>query len=241
MPIPPMSSPEWQFWGVIIGAVSILVTLALAARQRSRNQVAYYLLDEARVHNPPVAVRRMLEVLRDEPEHPIAHFVVVRFKNTGNKPIRRDDFDGDIDVLFPAAKKIHAAYISETKPSFRVDVKLNDSIVSIAPFTFNSGWQFDLTCLVSEDRESIYVAGTIVGVYQIERRDFAAQQNFTLLGGLCWVLAYAFWVIASLFPVPSEVGSLLGVLALVFMVLGPLLILTNPGRLFPNQSKRDWP
>jgi len=102
---------------------------------------------------------------------PQGHFISIKFTNTGNVPIKRDDYDAPISLGFGEKAKVLAWRWVEKKPE-TIDLgtlKFDETgKTTIDPTLLNSKDSFVIEMLVSGFDSQVRIGGRIVGVKEIK-------------------------------------------------------------------------
>lgn len=195
-----LRDPIWQFIGVII---AILFPLLLYVVQRNRKEVAYEIVSNTPILSLRTEVKGKVQVLLDNKPVNEARLVILRIWNSGNQPIRTEDYDqkNPIKFNFGSGTEVLDADILETIPSdlkSRSILRLNSESIEIEPLLLNRKDSIKIKLLISRFNGDISIDGRIVGVKQISiftNKSSALFALFTIVYCLLFVPAFLLAVI----------------------------------------------
>lgn len=97
-----------------------------------------------------------------------AHFITVRITNTGNVPIKKEDFDEPITLYFGEKAKVLAWRGGGQNPEIQIKLKIEPQRVIVEPILLNDKDSFLIETFVSDFIGKVRVLGRIVGVKEIK-------------------------------------------------------------------------
>jgi hypothetical protein len=179
-----LRDPIWQFAGVILGLISIVVSIILYYFARARKNLSYEILAATSLLKVSETARGIgkLEVTLDDKNINGLYNYLIRFSNRGNLPIEMKDFSVSLTIAFKEPGKIIDCQIIDARNK---DLKgvLNKSVEFIRPN--NDGEKFGAVLkpvlinpkdwftvqIVAEHQtlSEILIIGRISGVEEITR------------------------------------------------------------------------
>lgn len=178
--------PIMQFWAliatVVIGAVTIVLMVAIYFLQKNRKELSYEVLSSTPLVTVAQQYGSRIQVLWDGEPIPDVSLVVLWLGSTGNKEICAEEFDGNIDVTFPGAERVLSADVNETTPANLHSIPITDGkLVSIPPLLLNSGDSMTLSFFVAGYEGQTNVAGRAAGMPKIKLKTSVQQQAIRTL------------------------------------------------------------
>jgi len=164
--------PQWQFWGVVVGLLSIAVAFIVWWLSREHKELSYTVLSEAAIVNPADDVGGRLQVLFDGEDVKNLTAVVLSLTNTGNTPILRTDFDEPLTIRFADGAKILDATGIGSPDTLVAKVDHTVDVATLQPLLLNSNDTISLAFLVDNHvRGKVRIGGRIVGISQTKHVD----------------------------------------------------------------------
>jgi hypothetical protein len=170
---------EWKFdfstidWKVILAALGFivaLITLVYFQWWRNRKRFSYEVLSNNILISHEHEVREKLEirfageVVRD------VRLIVIKLINDGVQPIKPDDFQKPIRIVFPKANVLSVEKEQCNPDNLDIDIDHDNESVSIPPTLFNGNDSIQFKVLVSQ-YDSMKIDGRLVGISNIGERN----------------------------------------------------------------------
>src|SRR2546421_9972889 len=136
-------SPIWA----IIAAIAAVIIIPITIRLRERKVLAYEVIANTTILSVQEGkyVKGRVQVLLDNKPVRNVQIVVLRIWNSGNAPIKREDFDNHnpIEVDLGKEAEVLEAEVLETIPNnieaeVKASLKIDSGSVKITPILFNS-------------------------------------------------------------------------------------------------------
>ncbi len=168
---------EWKFdfqtidWKVVIALAAIIVTIVLAFYfqwWRNRRRFSYEVLSDNLLISDESEIRDKLEIKFAGQPVKNVRLIVIRFINDGSQPIKKDDFQGRIKVLFPKAKILSAERVKSSPENLGVELTHDNEAVRLSPVLYNRRDFFQFKVLLSR-YEEMRIDVRIVGVSNITK------------------------------------------------------------------------
>ncbi|MBK7894687.1 MAG: hypothetical protein IPJ90_07325 [Anaerolineaceae bacterium] len=145
-----MRDPIWQFAGAIVAIVAIAFAFAqeyFFSEQYSLQLVV--LATTALVEIEESAAEDIEIYYKGSPANDIV-LMQIKLENTGNQPIRPEDYSSPIKIIYPVDAQVVEARILETEPD-NINVKLDQekNEIQLSPELLNAGDRIILRVLVS--------------------------------------------------------------------------------------------
>jgi phosphate transport system substrate-binding protein len=181
------NDPEWDFWfggiSVIIGIVGIILAIVFYARGKQTKRFAYEVVTDAGLVNPYKDMGDNIKIMLDGQELDDARLLVIKISNTGNTPIKRDDYDQPIRFRFPLHDILKCS-IQDTslvppgKEKEVLHLNNQENFVELRPPVLNAGDEFNIKIFTRGiGREVTGWAGERATSNQRDRRGIVTQSK----------------------------------------------------------------
>lgn len=196
--------------------------LCFFLKQRRKKALSYEILSQTPLLSVKEEVKGKVEILFDKKPVQQVHLVEIRLVNSGNVPIKAEEFERPINLSFGEEAQIFTAEVAETTPkSLRAKVVIEKKIVVLQPTLLNEGDSIKLKMLVAKFAK-VNLDGRIVGVKEIsefieKKTRYMALTIMGLilnLGGLLVVLSTP----TSAPPTQKIIGYAMGIVGFALAV-----------------------
>ncbi len=170
---------EWKFdfstidWKVILAAlgfIATLITLIYFQWWRNRRRFSYEVLSNNILISHEHEVRDKLEIRFAGEVVKDVRLIVIKLINDGVQPIKPDDFQKPMRIVFPKAKVLSVEKEQCNPENLDVDIAHDDESISIPPTLFNGNDSIQFKVLVS-CYDSMKIDGRLVGISKIGERN----------------------------------------------------------------------
>jgi len=217
-----LKDPIWQFIGVVVTVITILVTLGLYIKQRRIKNLSYQIRSITPLLSLSEEVKGILQILYKGKLVDQVHLIRLRLLNSGNTPIQSSDFEKPVSIDFGNKAKILSASILKTDPeNLTPSLKIKKNSVVLSPLLMNKGDTINIKILVSRFEEVIQLDGRIVGVKNIKEVEEEKTYHTLLLLLSLIVITYGFFQFFLIFL--SGVYSDQFLFGTIFIVVGYLM------------------
>jgi phosphate transport system substrate-binding protein len=184
-----ISNPSWQFWGVVVTILGIVIAIGLDQRGVRRKHLTYRVLSDAPIPPTPSDPREQVPVgptsdseddLKKEPEQSAALMektsqvpddnsdssVVLKVWNSGTKALEEQDYNVPVHFTFPGRKIVNGEIfesepsILKTHPNARLTLQQNS--VVLPRLALNPKNSFQLTVLLVGNGTEVHADGIII-------------------------------------------------------------------------------
>lgn len=214
-----LRDPVWQFIGVVITLVALLLTILLYKRQVRRKGILWDVVENVSLSSFNVSESVKSTLVYKTLRLDDVNLMYVNVWNSGNIEILPNDFNEPIKFDFGKKAKVLEVVLLGAKPK-NIEEKISLSIeansVKLMPLLLNSGDLIKLKVLITKfsgDMSDVKVEARIAGIKQIYR----ATENEPYLT----VVGSSFFKMLL-----SIIGGLAGG-ALIFLLLGLFLYLVG--------------
>lgn len=161
----------WQFVGVVIAILALLITVWIYWLQKNRKRFSYEILASSELLTTSEEIHGRIEVLFDKRPVQNVRLIILRFTNDGNIPILDTDFYEPLQISFGGETKILSAEIVGCSPqSFNPKGSIHEDghSFSVLPTLINSQDSFTIKFLLAQHaRGSLKIYSRIVGISSI--------------------------------------------------------------------------
>jgi hypothetical protein len=163
-----LRDPLWQFIGVVIALVAILISIILFIKSRNKKVLSYGIISTTPLLSVGREIKKDVQILyKDKPIQQV-HLILLKLINSGNVPVTANDFERPFSIVFSKDAKVIAAEIVKTQPeSLRASILFEDQKVVLEPILINEGDSITFKMLVSKLKGGLKVDGRVVGVKEI--------------------------------------------------------------------------
>jgi len=163
-----MRDPLWQFVGIILAIIAIIVTIILFLVQRKKKALEYEIISQTPILSTAEEIAGQLQILfGGEPVQGVYLFVI-KLLNAGNVPIVSSDYERQVRLNFGEDARVLTAEVSDVEPTgLEIEITIQDSFILLNPVLLNSGDVIVVKALVSNYKDQFTVDGRIVGVKSI--------------------------------------------------------------------------
>jgi hypothetical protein len=198
--------------GLAIGLLALLGLvwqIRLQVRFQERKTLDYTILANPRLPQIDASLKERVQILLDGIPVTSVHGVVLELRNTGNTPIRAEDFEErQIEVVFGETARVVTKQIQTNREKMAwVAVDLPNGF-SLVPMLLNPGDALTITALISE-YERAKVEGRLVGVSEIRDVTGVEEKKAIRLGAN---IAVVFTMIGFALPISSVILAATGLL-----------------------------
>ena len=189
----------WQFVGAIITLVTLIVTVAIYFAQRWRKLLTYEVIASTPLLQSNDLSGEIEVNFRGESVDQI-YLTVLEVRNSGNVPIVRNDFDGDLTFTLNNENKILSADVIENKPeSVSIQLIQSEDSVSIEPARLNGKDMFTIRFVSTRQIEELSTFCRIAGVSNILEASHSSIshkiRSFILIVSAFWtVLIFVIYI-----------------------------------------------
>ncbi len=164
-----LRDPIWQFLGVIVAIVGLMLTILLFKLQRDRKKISYTVISSKPMVSVSDEVKDRVQILFDDGPVNDVSLVVLKFCNSGSMPILSTEYDRPITLSFGKGSKVLDVEILSMIPSnIKTSVKIDSEKIVVEPLLLNSKDSFVLKILLNNFNNEVDVDARIVGVKQIQ-------------------------------------------------------------------------
>lgn len=165
-----LKDPIWQFVGVVVGVIAIIVTLFVYFDERPYKKLKVEILSNNPLISINTDIAKEIQILyKDSPVQSLS-LILLRFENTGTEPIRENDFSEPIQILLSQNAEIGEVSIQETRPN---GIQLTPTIIAnnqirLAKVLLNPGDQVVIKILAINNDGTLNINARIAGISVIE-------------------------------------------------------------------------
>lgn len=197
---------------VVIAIVGIFVAVFIYWKERKHKSLGYEVISISPLSslNRDVlsSIQEVgLKVMFNDQVIPQAHFITVEFTNTGNVPIRKEDYDTPISLTFGEKTKILLANWRSEPKAIPLTGKIVSDKIEINPTLLNSKDSFTVYAFVSGFDVRFKAEGRIMGVKEIKnmREGLPMSREEELINDALFfsLITFAFAIVTSAYLVAA--------------------------------------
>lgn len=174
-----LRDPVWQFGGVLLALVAIVISIIIYFLQRQKKALSYSLVSITNLLTDHEEFEGKLQVLYEGQSAKNISLVILKFINSGNVPITSNDYERQLSILFGEDSKILSAVVIEMEPkNLGADAIVDHNRIRIKEILLNPKDAVTLKILAS-DFDRFVIDGRIIGVKEID--DFGRASKFQKL------------------------------------------------------------
>jgi len=178
-----MHDPIWQVLGVFLAIAAIAIAMAL----RHRKSLVYIIDSVVPLLVGVKSVQSKLRIFYGNKRIKLPYVLIIRIFNSGNQPVKPDDYVDPITISFTERTKIISAEILREHPQ-NLSMKLNFDTkdIKLAPVLLNPKDSFTLKLIVDDFDNDIEIKARIAGIKSIKNYSFDVGRSlgFTILFGI---------------------------------------------------------
>jgi hypothetical protein len=162
----------------ILAIVALCLTTGIFLVNRRRKGLSYMLVD-TRIFGLHEAVSRSrVQILFDGAAVTDVRLAMITIKNSGNEPIRAEDFERPLRVSWTEPANILTAEVAGVGPeSLQPAINASAREIVLAPLLLNPGDWLKIKVLINQ-AGPLFVDARVVGVKRINRTTPAAKSTF---------------------------------------------------------------
>jgi hypothetical protein len=165
-----LRDPIWQFVGVAIAVVALLISIIPLILRRGRKAISYYYFSDVPLSVPKGEENDFKLLYKGEPIDELSN-VFLRLYNSAATPILPDDFHSPISFDFGEHAKIlqvtYGGYPNTLQPVYTIQ----SNNLSLAPIMLNKGDGINFHLKVAGFNGRVSASGRIAGVPKIKSED----------------------------------------------------------------------
>jgi len=221
---------------IVLAIATISVPIVIYLLQIQKKQLSYSLLASSQIGGSALPVLLEVQVQTGGRIAKEITASTIEIENTGNVPIKKEDFEKEIKVDFGAESEVLRAIISEAEPKYLLPkLEWCGGQVLISALLLNPGDHFKLQAITSKQKTIPTVECRIVGVTEIKAIPVSSPSPPVSVGWLfaCfYILTFGMGAIIQLVisimmraDNTTRKGILLG-LALIYLAMAAAWIVT---------------
>jgi uncharacterized membrane protein YidH (DUF202 family) len=237
-----LRDPLWQFVGVILTVVTVVVSFLIYWLQQQRKGVTFEVISHTSLLTVREELQGKLQVLYDgEPARSLS-VLVVKVWNSGNQPILPVDYERPISFCVGQPARILSADVTELEPaSLSINCRTEGNQIALDSVLMNPGDSITIKLLVRDSVNVICPDARIVGVKTIRQAGSSGRAFNFLSGSALVTMVLGFYLFFSnlpkadprpAWPLSVYVGIGLVVIAYALLLFAIVRFKRIPRRLF---------
>ena len=165
-----LRDPLWQFVGAVLAVLALVATFVVYALQRQRKGVSFEVLSRTNLLTVREELEGKLEVLYEGHAVRSLSVLVIKVWNSGNQPIKSDEYERPISFCVGQSAHILTADITAAEPSgLLASARSSTNTVTIDPTLLNPGDSVTIKLLVRDLEGQLRPDARIVVVKEVQR------------------------------------------------------------------------
>jgi hypothetical protein len=130
----------WQFVGVIVSVVAILVACRISSLEREARELRVIILANTSLVEVEQGIADDIRIIYKDRSVSDLSLVEVQLENIGNRAIRSEDYAKPITFVFPEQSKVVEAAIIESTPcDLGISIQSDQNTATLSPVLINPG------------------------------------------------------------------------------------------------------
>jgi TRAP-type C4-dicarboxylate transport system permease small subunit len=158
---------DWRAVSVLIAALGIVLVFYFQW-WRNRKRLSYDILSSVLLISAEEEIRDKVEIRFEGQPVKNVHLVVIKLINDGYVPIKKDDFEKPIRLIFSKAKILTAEKVKFNPDNLTTDIQYGEDWLEIEPALFNRKDYVQFKVLLTESTQ-MRIDARVVGVSRIRQ------------------------------------------------------------------------
>lgn len=152
----------------ILALTAICVSICVYLLNRKRKALSYQITRNDQLFRIDEQLKKNLQITVDGRPAQDISLVLIDIENTGNEPIKREDFERPLTFIFANDAEVISARVLRTQPG-DLDARLTtkEATVSLSPILLNSGDSASIELVLTSAAGFITHTARIVGVSKV--------------------------------------------------------------------------
>lgn len=198
-----LRDPAWI--GVLITIISIIVAIVIYRRQTQRKSLSAFVEIFSPLLTISKDVSNQIEITFEGKPVKNIFLIQIRVANSGNVPIRPEDFTSPITFHFGENAQLLTSEITETKPkNIEAALDSDNKSATMSPVLLNQGESITGKFLVSEAKEPS-VSARIIGISEIKSQSNSRKtgESSLVYFRILWTILLINWMLNNTFLLRS--------------------------------------
>lgn len=181
----------WNFIGVIIACVTLVITVILYFFQKNKKGLSYEILSKTSLLTNREKLEGKIKILYENQEVKNVKFLEIKILNTGNVGIPSSDYEKPLRFIFEEKAKILTSEIVKSEPkSLTTSLNIRQNEIILQPILMNSKDYIVIKVLVSNlINEEIIIDGRIKDVKDIKKQhESKTNLIFAFIGAILFTV-----------------------------------------------------
>ena len=196
---------DWKWWLVFMVACATLVAAILPILNQDKKELKAYVVSEGSIAKIDKEYKNDLEIIYKGIKIEEIGDFVFRIYNSGNQPIKAEDFESPISLEFNEQTKLIDSDVINTNPENKLaKVLVKDNKVFLESLLINPEDTIEISC-VSNSLSRPTINARIIGVKEVKLEEMPDEKNkyilfsvmlfFPIFGGL--ITGMVFWAVKN--------------------------------------------
>jgi hypothetical protein len=187
----------------LLAIIAIGVSIAIYRLNKRKKALSYEITSFDKLFHAPSLLKERVQIIVDGKVANDINLAIIEIQNTGNEPIKREDFDSPLKFSFIGEGEILSSRILSTKPA-DLDAVINaePSSLSLQPLLLNSNDRVRLEVLTSTAKYKIQHSARIVGISEIKSSLAKHRRNQSR----DWIFVASLFALVLVFQIGNHMG-----------------------------------
>lgn len=188
----------WQFLGVVVGLLGVIVTIVIFQLQKNKKRLAYYILTDTSLLTVDDEIKGKIQINYENKNIQNIRLLILKIENIGNIDISSSDFEQPIIISFPNSEILSAGLIDASPRNLTPNIQIDSSKLTINPILLNKKDFLTYKFIFSDYGNIIDVNSRIIGVKHFEK-GFVEDGGISMFDILGILFAFTCGVVALVF------------------------------------------
>lgn len=161
----------WNFIGVFIAVISLLITIILYFFARNKKGLSYEIISQTPLLTSKEKHEGKIKVMYNETEVSDVKFLKIKVINTGNSGITASEYERPLRFIFATETKILSSEVVESNPeTLTTELTISSNEIIVSPVLMNGKDSFTFKTILSEfDGDEIIVDARIKDIKCVKK------------------------------------------------------------------------
>lgn len=164
-----LRDPIWQFWGVIVGILGLLVAIIIYLLQRNKKRLTYSILTSTPLLSVDDEIKGDIKIQYKKSFIQNIHLVVLKIENRGSTYIASSDYEQPLLFSFEDSKILSAELLEASPKNLKPTIQTEPSRMVVSPLLLNRGDYITVKLLFSQFKNRIDADARILGIKTVEK------------------------------------------------------------------------
>jgi hypothetical protein len=211
---------KWAI-GIAMSLAGILISVLFFYYSKENRSLEYKMIGGDLFNVAGVALKDELSVYHGKNKVDGVSYQLITIINKGRTPIKRNDFDLPIQIIYAEGMKLLSAKIIKSNPAnIESNAIINDNIVDIKPTLLNPGDYINIQVISSGCQIEPKIMARIAGIESIQKEDDKNNKRFVILLIISIMLLFFYGYLAMLIRTRNQLSFSVYEMLLIIIPIG---------------------